>query len=91
MEAGVSGNTVLELVELSDLARIPGVQGIRARLYHDAGIKSVESMAEWEPEELREMVADFILRSGFDGIAPLSAEARFTIDKARSLPKVLDC
>ena len=90
-EAGVSGNIVSELVELSDLARIPGVKGIRARLYHDAGVKTVEKMAEWEPEDLREMVAEFVVRTGFEGIAPLPAEARFTIAKARRLPKILDC
>ena len=29
----MSGDVILELVKLSDLARIPGVKGVRARLY----------------------------------------------------------
>ena len=89
-ETGVAGEVILELVKLSDLARIPGVKGIRARLYHDAGIDTIEKLAEWEPEELREMVAEFVERTGFEGIAPLPAEARFTIAQARRLPKIVE-
>lgn len=89
-ETGVAGDVIFELVKLSDLARIPGVKGIRARLYHDAGVDTMEKMAEWEPEELREMVARFVERTGFEGITPLPAEARFTIAQARSLPKIVE-
>ena len=89
-ETGVAGDVILELVKLSDLARIPGVKGIRARLYHDAGVDTIEKMAEWEPEELREMVAEFVERTGFEGIAPLPAEARFTIAQAKRLPKIVE-
>jgi len=89
-ETGVAGDVILELVKLSDLARIPGVKGIRARLYHDAGVDTMEKMAEWEPEELREMAARFVERTGFEGIAPLPAEVRFTIAQARSLPKIVE-
>jgi len=39
------------------------VKGIRARLYYDAGIDSVEKMADWEPEALRRMVAEFVART----------------------------
>ena len=45
-EAGLSVKAVLDLVELSDLARIPGLKGIRARLYHAAGITTVAGLAE---------------------------------------------
>jgi hypothetical protein len=89
-ETGVAKDVILELVKLSDLAQIPGVKGIRARLYHDAGVDTIEKMAEWEPEELREMVAEFVERTGFEGIAPLPAEARFTVAQARSLPKIVE-
>lgn len=86
-ETGVSEDQILELVKLSDLARIPGVKGIRARLYYDAGVDTLEKMAEWEPEELREMVAEYVERTGFEGKAPLPAEVRFTIAQASRLPK----
>jgi hypothetical protein len=88
--AGVSLDHILELVRLSDLARIPGVKGIRARLYLDAGVDSIEKMAKWEPDDLREMVVRFVERTEFDGIAPLPAEARFTVAQARKLPRVVE-
>jgi len=89
-EAGIPDEAILELVKLSDLARLPGVKGIRARLYYDAGVDCVEKMAAWEPEALRVMVAEYVQRTGFEGIAPLPAEARSTVANARKLPKVVE-
>lgn len=89
-KARVPPDVILELVKLSDLARIPGVKGIRARLYHDAGVDTIEKMAAWDPEELRGMVAEFVEWTGFEGIAPLPAEARFTVAQAKRLPKVVE-
>ena len=37
-KTGVAESDLLELVKLSDLSRLPGVKGIRARLYYDAGM-----------------------------------------------------
>jgi hypothetical protein len=88
-KSGVPLEAVLELVKLSDLARIPGVKGIRARLYVDAGVDSVEKMASWDPQELCAMVVEFVERTGFEGLATLPAEARYTIEHARKLPVIL--
>jgi hypothetical protein len=89
-ETGISVETILELVKLSDLARLPGVKGIRARLYYDAGIDTVEKMVIWDPEDLRALVAGFVERTGFDGIAPLPLKAKSTVARARILPKIVD-
>ena len=89
-KAGVAEKVILELVKLSDLARIPGIKGIRARLYYDAGVDTLEKMAEWEPEALLEMAAEFVGRTGFEGIAPLPAEVRFSIARAKQLPKIVE-
>ena len=56
-ETEIPAEAVLELVKLSDLARLPGVKGVRARLYYDAGVDSVEKLAAWEPEALLAMTA----------------------------------
>jgi len=77
-------------VKLSDLARITGVKGIRARLYYDAGVDTVEKMAKWDAEKLREMLVSFVERTRFDGIAPLPKEAEFTVKTAKKLPKVVE-
>jgi predicted flap endonuclease-1-like 5' DNA nuclease len=87
---GIPQSTIQEYVKLSDLARIPGVKGIRARLYYDAGIDTVETIAGLEPDELREIVVDYVARSGFDGLPTLPAEAEFTVEKARNLPSIVE-
>lgn len=82
-------NAILEFVKLSDLARIPGIKGIRARLYYDVGIDTVEKLGTWDPVELRETVEEFVEETGFDGIPTLPAEARHAVKKARELPKIV--
>lgn len=89
-QTGVPESAILEMVMLSDLARIPGVKGIRARLYYDAGIDSVEKIAAMEPEELRERVVNYVEESDFEGIPTLPAEAKYSVEKARELPKIVD-
>jgi hypothetical protein len=88
-ESGISLKFVLELVKLSDLARIGGVKGIGARLYHDAGVDTVEKMAEQDPVELREMLLQWVDRTGFRGIAPLPKETEYTVATAKKLPRVV--
>lgn len=86
-ETSIPEAAILELVELSDLARLPGVKGIRARLYYDAGVHSVDELGRWEPEVLRQMVTGYVERAGFDGIPPLPKEASSTVANARRLPR----
>ncbi len=89
-EAGIPEPAILELAKLSDLARLPGVKGIRARLYYDAGVDSVAKLAVWEPEALRLMVAEYVERTAFEGIPPLPKEVSSTISNARNLPRILE-
>jgi predicted flap endonuclease-1-like 5' DNA nuclease len=88
-QTDVPVDAIVELVKLSDLSRLPGVKGVRARLYYDAGVDTLEKMAQWEPDALREMLIDFVERAGFDGIAPLPKELESSIARARRLPKIV--
>ena len=81
---------IVALVKLSDLARIPGSKRIRARLYYDAGVDCLEALAQWEPEDLRAMLADFVQRTGFDGIPPTLKEAKHAVEQARQLPRIVE-
>jgi hypothetical protein len=87
---GIPVDAILEFVKLSDLARIPGIKGIRARLYVDAGVDTVEKLAACDPKAFRKMIVEFVERTGFDGIPTLPAEARFSVEKAKNLPKVVE-
>jgi hypothetical protein len=89
-ETGIPASAIEEFVKLSDLARLPGVKRIRARLYHDAGVDSIEKMATWDWDELRAMLVDFVERTGFDGIAPLPKEAQNAVATAKKLPKIVE-
>ncbi|KPK89174.1 MAG: hypothetical protein AMJ88_17940 [Anaerolineae bacterium SM23_ 63] len=89
-KSGVPLDGIVELVKLSDLARIPGVKDIRARLYYEAGVDSIEKLSAWEPEELRAMLVNFVEETSFEGIAPWLKEAEFTVEFARKLPRIVE-
>jgi hypothetical protein len=88
--SGVAETDILELVKLSDLARLSGVKAVRARLYYASGVDTVEKLAACEPEELLALTAEFVQHTHFDGIAPLPKEVQSTIATARKLPKVVE-
>jgi hypothetical protein len=81
--------TILELVKLSDLARLGGLKSIRARLYYDAGVDTPEKIAGWDAEKLRLMLVKFVKSSGFQGIAPLPKEVQHTVAQAKELPRLI--
>ncbi|MFX1580171.1 MAG: DUF4332 domain-containing protein [Promethearchaeota archaeon] len=79
-----------EFVRLSDLARIQGLKGIRARLYHDAGFDTLEKLRKTTSEEVLHVTRKFVEQTGFDGIAPLPKEAQSAINTARKLPDIVE-
>jgi len=88
-KTGVPPENIVQLVKLSNLARIPGLKAVRARLYYDAGFDTLDKIAEKDPEEMRKMLAEFVERTGFDGIPPLPKEARSAVSLAKHLPRVV--
>lgn len=72
------------------MARIRGVKSIRARLYYDAGVDTIEKLAKWDPKELRAALIKFVEKTGFEGIAPLPKENESTIAEAKKLPRIVE-
>ena len=87
---GVPLPAVEELVRLSDLARITGLKGIRARLYLDGGVTSVADLATRDPEQLVIELKKFVQSTGFEGVPALPGEVRFSIDSAKKLPVLIE-
>jgi len=81
---------ILELVKLSDLARITGVKKIRARLYYESGLDTLEKMAVCDAKELRKITAKYIKKVGFGGVPPTPKEAEHTVIMAKYLRKYVE-
>jgi hypothetical protein len=87
---GIAAEDILELVKLSNLARLTGVKGIRARLYHDAGLDTWERITLLDARELRDVCVRFVEATSFPGIPPTAKEAAFTVSAARALPRIVE-
>lgn len=87
---GMSHESVLELVKLADLTRLPGVKGIRARLYYDAGIDTVEAFSQWEPVELQKHMEKFVKETNFEGVAPFLKEIESSVTFAAQLQNFIE-
>lgn len=86
---GIPLEDILELVKLSDQARIGGHKKVRARLYHEAGLDTIDKMAACDSEEMRNLLADFIRKTGFKGIPPTPGEAQNTVTMAKYLKRLV--
>ena len=83
-------DSILQLVKLSNLARIPGVKKVRARLYYEAGLDTLEKMAVYDAEELRKISTEYINKSNFKGFPPTPKEAENTVNMAKYLKKYVE-
>jgi len=89
-QTGLAEDEILELVKLSDQARIGGHKRIRARLFHAAGLDTLDKIAACEPEAVRRILIDYIERSGFKGIPSTPREAANSVKMARYLPRIVE-
>ncbi len=88
--AKVPGDDLLELVKLSDLARVSGVGPVFARLLFEAEASTVEELAACTPEALSERLVAIVLEMGYtEAMVPLK-DVKHCINAARSLPKVIE-
>lgn len=67
---------------LRNLLRLPGVQLLRAELYHNSGV-SLQTLTVSTTEEIREAVAAYIAREGRSEIVPLPKEINCHREAAR--------
>ena len=89
LNTGIPLDDILELVKLSDQARIGGHKKVRARLYHEAGLDTIDKMAACDPREMREHLAAFIQKTGFKGIPPTPGEAQNTVTMAKYIKRLV--
>lgn len=87
--SGAPLDSVSELYKLSQLSRLPGLKAVRGRLFYEAGLDSLDSIAALNGKEICRQLQDYIDRTGFDGSAPTASEAEITVTMAQFLPKDL--
>ena len=87
--SGAPLDSISELFKLSQLSRLPGLKKVRGRLFYEAGLDSLDSIAALNAEEIRSQLQDYIDRTGFAGLAPTVDEAEVAATMAQFLPKDL--
>jgi len=86
-KSGASLDAIAELFKLSDLSRLPELKKVRGRLFYEAGLDTLDSIAALEPEEVQKILQAYIDETGFDGSAPTFSEAQVAVTMARFLPE----
>ncbi len=84
-QTGLPEETILELVKLADQARIGGHKRVHARLFYNAGLDTIDKISALEPEEVRQILIEYIERTGFPGIPSTPKEAAHSVN-AGALP-----
>ena len=89
-ESGIPEVTILEIVKLSNLARIGGLKQKRARLYYESGFDTIEKIANSTPQEIVEIQKQYVKEHDFDGTASLLSEAEFSVELAKYLSRIIE-
>ncbi len=81
---------VLKFVKLANLARCPGHMKKRACLYYEAGLDTFDKIADQDPELMIKFLDDFIKKTGFDGSAPILADARSSVENSKRILRIIE-
>jgi len=84
-QAGVPGDALLELVKLSDLARIVGVGPVAVRLLYDVGVDTPETFLAHSVDDLLEKV-----RAVKEGAYLTAKDIEYCLETARHLPLAVE-
>jgi DNA polymerase/3'-5' exonuclease PolX len=88
-ETGIPEADLLELVSLSDLARVGGMGPVFVRLFYAAGVDSLATLAGWAPEALFEWLHAVNRERRLSHVVPSLKDVTNYVEKARELPKVI--
>jgi predicted flap endonuclease-1-like 5' DNA nuclease len=82
-------DALLELVKLSDLARIYGMGPVFMRLFYDAGADSLAALLTWQPEDLDAKMRAINEECQLTKARWSMKDIVLTIEAAKQLPKVI--
>ena len=81
---------IIELVKIADLTRIVDIKGIRIRLLYDAGVDTVEKVASYKPEELKDLTTKLNETKKLTKRHPTLVETTYWVDQAKKLESIVD-
>ena len=84
------GDELLELVKLSDLARIGGVGPVFARLFYEAGADTLEDLSKRPADKLLERLHAINNERGYTKVVVSLKDVRHCIETTRELPNVIE-
>jgi hypothetical protein len=89
-ETGVPPEDLLELVKLSDLARVRGMGPAFVRLFYEGGADTIETLARWNPEALWEALHNLNRERGITSVVPPLKDLVQYVEMAQDLPKMIE-
>jgi predicted flap endonuclease-1-like 5' DNA nuclease len=89
-ELGDSENTLLELANRADLARVVGIGKVYSNLMENAGVDTVKELANRVPENLHTTLGQHNAKRRPKGRAPSMKEVTDWVNQAKALPKKLE-
>jgi hypothetical protein len=87
---GVSIQSLLELVKLSDLARVRGIGAAFTRLFYETGADTVEKLSGWDPEALFHKAHEVNKEKGVTKVVPPLKDFVQYVTIAKDLPKLIE-
>ena len=90
LDTGISKKILLELAKLSDLARVRGIGATYTRLCYETGADTLEKMAGWDPEDLRQAALQVNQEQGITKVVPPLKDFKQYVELAGDLPKQME-
>jgi predicted flap endonuclease-1-like 5' DNA nuclease len=86
---GIAENTVLELANRADLARVKGIGEVFSNMLEEAGVDTVKELAKRKPANLHAALVEINAKGKYAKRDATMAEVTDWIDQAKTLPKTL--
>ncbi|SOD98361.1 DUF4332 domain-containing protein [Spirosoma fluviale] len=88
--SGVDANTILELANRADLARIKGIGRVYSDLMEEAGVDTVKELAQRAPQSLHAKLIQINSVRQFTQRPPSVEQIGDFVEQAKALPRMLD-
>lgn len=89
-QTGISPSLILEWVNHADLFRIKGISEEYADLLEEAGVDSVPELAQRNPENLYQRLAEVNQEKNLVRRLPSLDQVRDWVEQAKQLPRVIE-